>query len=116
MEKIFKCEAILDGISTRKDRTIKLVFETNELGAEEAANAMSMRNGFGWLLFSPRQPEDSDVPNHTELHGPKRRTSSQRLRAVIWRYFEKTGSTLDFEVFYEQQLEKLIDWYKAKLN
>jgi hypothetical protein len=44
-EPIVQIGAILDSISTRKDKSIKVVFETNEVSAQEAQILFSMRDG-----------------------------------------------------------------------
>ena len=62
-QKIIKIGAILETPTSRKDRSIKLVFEANEIGDEQAAAAFSMRQQFGWLLFSPDSIDDRAIPD-----------------------------------------------------
>lgn len=113
---MIKIGAIFDGFRTRKDGSICLTFETQEINSTDGAAIIALRNKFGHLLFAEREPEDSDLPIDPPKSAGDRRTPSQRLRAVIYRIWEVRGSTLDFDVFYKAEIERLIDWYKGKLE
>lgn len=41
---------------------------------------------------------------------------SSRLRAVMFLFWQKQGSKGDFKVWYKDQMERIIDKIKKKLN
>jgi len=45
--------AQLEGVSTRKDKTIKLVFGSQELNPNDAASVMTLANSFCFLAIKP---------------------------------------------------------------
>lgn len=107
--------AILDAASTRKDRSIKLVFETQEMSAEVAAALFSMRQMQGWLLFSPNTIQEENIPDEkAELDEGK--SPSKRLRSVLFILWKQRGKQGDFETYYRAQIERLIDQIKEKLE
>ena len=46
----------------------------------------------------------------------KTKTPSKRLRATLYVLWQQTGEQGDFEVFYREKMEKLIDFVKNKLD
>lgn len=114
-ESPLQIEAILDSIATRKDKSVKIVFETNEVNAEECSRLFSMRDEFGWLSFSKHKRNKIELPKigvSKELEG---KTPSQRLRSVLFVYWQQLGSSGDFQSFYELQVNRLIEKVKEKL-
>lgn len=107
--------AILDSISTRKDKSIKIVFETNEVSAQEAQIIFSMRDSFGWLSFSPSK-EAIEVPEEPPPEFTNQKSYSQRLRACLYRLWEQKGTPGDSESFYREHMEKVINWVKDRLE
>ena len=57
--------------------------------------------------------QDKDIPKQ-QAEG-KAKTPSQRLRAVMYIWYQQSNRTVDFEVFYREKMEKLIDFVKGKL-
>lgn len=43
------------------------------------------------------------------------KTASQRLRAVLYIFWEQNKPTEDFEVFYQQKMDEIITHFKTKL-
>jgi len=105
--------ATLESISTLKDGSFKMVFTSQEMPPEHGATLLSMRQKFGWLLFSPNEISVSDIP---DIEAPQEGLKSQsvRLRGALYRWFEKEGGS-DFDEFYRSKLEKIIQWVKDKL-
>ena len=112
---MLRTPAILTSISLTHDKSLRLGFITQELGLVEKAEAMSMHDQFGHLLFSPNPISESDIPK--EQASDKNKTPSKRLRATLFVLFQQTaGPEADFEAFYRDRMEKLIDMVKAKLD
>lgn len=79
-----------------------------------------MCDSFGILYFraSERVNEDelAQLDNVDLDEFDDRKTQSQRLRAVLYRVWEKEASGMPFKDFYYQQTEKIINHYKSKLD
>lgn len=110
-------QSILSNVSTRKDGSFKLVFETQELNANDGAQLLSLRNKIGWLLFSADEISPDDIPEQQidpdEYCG---KSPSQRLRSVLFVYWKQKGSNGTFNQFYNSQIEKWIDQIKERLE
>lgn len=109
----------IEGINTRQDGTIKLTFGTQELSSETVGNVFQLRSKYVKCLLSNDNITDTDtsllietsLKNDTKVKKP-----SQRLRAVLYRVWEQGKSELDFEQFYNNKLEEIINHFKAKLE
>lgn len=111
--------AVFSGIRSRKDRSYCLTFDSRELGGDDAATLLNLQQTECWLLIAPSKDaiENADVPEYKADAGLNQKTPGQRLRAVLFVYFEQLGKPGgDFDTFYRQKLEWLIDQYKAKLE
>lgn len=115
-KKIIKIEATLESIRTMKDRTLKLIFESQEIAAAQGSSILSMCNEFGWLIFASEPIEEIEIPEDSPTGGRRDKTPSQRLRGVLYRYWEQHGNTEDFELYYRETLERLIEHYRSKLD
>ena len=110
----------LNPISRRKDRSVKLSFETRELRPDEILSLMTFEGSEMWLLLASQEAEidDRELPNTKPELGIKSR--SERLRDVIFVWFKQCVADQtfigDFETFYNQKLESIIDGVKTKLQ
>lgn len=98
------------------DGSVKLEFETRELHGQDVAILADMRNQEGWLLFSPNELQEVDIPDEKADASTGKKTQAQRLRAVMFRYWQKKGSHGDSESHYRTEMEKVIDLYKERLE
>ena len=112
--KGFTVEAQLMGVHSKVDGGLGLNLHTKELNPEEKAMIMAYHMKAGWLLFSPNEISDSDIPKGVAEKGAK--TPSQRLRAVLFILWKQAGDIDDFERFYEMQMETFINEVKFKLD
>ncbi|HNA61995.1 MAG TPA: hypothetical protein PKW79_02845 [Rhabdochlamydiaceae bacterium] len=108
-------EAILDKITSLKDGSFKILFESQELSAEKGAILFSMRNSFGWLAFAPQQAE-LKIPDEPAFNSRIEKSRSQRLRNSLFVWWKQLGSQGDFEDFYNKQMERFISMVKEKLD
>lgn len=117
-KKPVQFSAQIDTVRTLKDGGLKITIETQELPADEKAILFDFANKQIWALFKelpPRIEEIEVVEPDTEFKTDK--TPSQRLRSVLFRYYEQNYSTKKtFEEFYREIMEKLINQYKEKLQ
>jgi len=110
---IFQIPAIVDGVSPLKDGGLSIRFHTQEIKTAETVKIMEYYQSFGWLQFSKDAIEEVDIPKDTIVREGK--SASQRLRSVIYAYWFAKEIGGDFDVYYNQQIEKLITLYKQKL-
>jgi len=117
-EILLKVPAVLKGFTTLMDGGIKLVIITRELIPEDATLLLKLVKKSGWFVFKQTNIAESDVANlPTELKEFKGdKTPSQRLRAVIYRLWEQTDKSEEFNDFYNRHLGAIIEQYKSKLD
>ena len=107
---------ILNPISRRKDKSVKLNMDTRELSPQEILTLMSIEGNECWLCLSPNENELEvpDEPAHVE-----EKTASERLRNVVFVWFKQETSSGKFigtfESFKNQAYEKIIEGVKSKL-
>lgn len=116
MNDVVKVPAILEGINTLKDRTLKVTFHTNEISAETGASLMRLNQNFGWLLFASEGVSEIEIPSEPPKEFRNEKSQSQRLRAVLFLWWQQDGSKGEFESFYRQKMETIINWVKDKLE
>ena len=109
--------SILSGISSRKDKSYTLKFETRELRGADAAMLMDQLHSEGYLLFSPNDDlTEADVPKEKADASVSGKSPSQRQRAIIYRLWEQSGKQGDFESYYRSKMEYINDLLKEKLQ
>lgn len=106
---------ILQEVKTMADRTYKVVFRTNEIPPQDAGILMSLVHKEGHCLFANVPLKEEDVPE-SKGEFKDEKSPSQRLRNVLWVYWDQQGKPDDFETFRRQKMEILIDYIKAKLD
>ena len=110
---------LIENISTRNDGTIKFTFGCNELDASQAGNLFQLRGKYSKCLLSDsnitemetKLIDEQSVNNESKVKKP-----SQRLRATLYRVWEQSKSEHDFDTYYLQQMEVLINHFKGKLD
>lgn len=110
--------ASLKKVTSRADKTYDLTFSTRELAGEEAAYLLGEILSEGWLLYAKNETDiaETEVPKEQADSMTGGKTPSQRLRAVIYVYWEQRGKKGSFENFYRSTLETLIENIKEKLE
>lgn len=101
----------------KKDRSATLRFCTaREVNVEEREILFEAgtTDELGWLLWSPNKLQMEDIPKEQASDSSK--TPAQRLRGAIYILWQQSGEPGDFEVFYREKMEKLIEFIKAKLD
>lgn len=122
MNSVFS--ATVEKIETRRDGTVKVSLGTQILTEDSERTLFSLRRageGVKCLLSSDHiTSEQAEVISETPLELPKGKSQSQRLRAVMFRYWEaKYGPVKDsapFKNFYEDKIESFIEHYKSLLD
>jgi len=114
--------AEVESVSTRKDRTIKLVLGTQEMKPQEAGELFGLQNSLIAVGIKSASLTQSEIEllkqSKIEIDDiPESKSPSQRLRAVLYRLWEQSdGGYSDFPLFYVSKMEKLIEHFKEKLD
>jgi len=110
--------AILNPISRRKDKSVKLSLETRELTPTETIELMALEGSEGWIMFAPNEEglEEKDMPHERAEVGVK--TPSEELRAVIMAHYHQeveAGLYIGLkDNFYKEQMQKIKSGYISK--
>lgn len=115
---LLQIEAVIHSVKTLVDRGLSLTVHTSEMNPEDMAFLFALKGKAGWLLFKPSKIAQEDIATIPEevKEFKSDRTPSQRLRAVIYRVWEQSGSKETFLEFYFRHLEKIINQYKSQLD
>lgn len=109
--------AILNPISRRKDKSVKLGLETRELSPEETLALMAIEGSEMWLCLAPNE-KDLEIPE--EQAEVDEKSPSERLKAVLYVLYKQEtekGKYIGlFENFRREKMEKLIEMIKSKLE
>jgi len=112
-------ESIVEGISTRVDGTLKLTLSTQEIDSDLAGKLFHFRGKYIKCLLSDSNIttlEEELVDNSKLVGCKKQKSESQRLRGVLFRLHEQLNSELDFETWYKQEMNIIIEHFKNKLE
>ena len=109
----------ITGISSLKDRSIKITFVTQEIDNELAGELYGLNGNFIKMLVS-EEAITKDVREAVEnfaIEEDEGKSPSQRLRAILYRNWEKNNE--DYKVFndyYRAKYEVLCTHFKKKLD
>lgn len=119
-KQIITFAAQVDGLSSRKDKTLTLRFVTQELAPEKSAELFRLQNA---LVYVAVKVEDFGKAEIEALEKAKAdamefgaKTASRRLRDVLFRLWEQNPEGFkDSNSHYEAKMEKIIAHYKNQL-
>lgn len=115
MRELIQIPASVVGMSPRQDKSWRISFESRELSGDEVAVLADNFQGEGWLVYKANDDIKADeIPTGNAEPGTK--TSSQRLRDVIFILYKQRGSKVDYETFYRTTMEQIIEFVKGKLE
>lgn len=120
MPNLILFPAQVDGLNSRKDRTLTVRLATQELPPEKSAELFRLQNA---MVFVAVKEEDFGREELEAMEAAKAdaaefgtKTAAQRLRAVLYRLWEvQPDGYDDFRLFYESRMEKLIEQIKRRL-
>jgi hypothetical protein len=112
--------SILESYRSLKDKTLKINFETNELNPQELLGIVENLGAYGYLAFKKEpfnEKERQQLESLETTIEDSMKTPSQRLRAVLYRNFERDAQGFkSFATYYEHQMELLLNHFKSKLQ
>lgn len=109
----------LENFTTRADGTVKLVIGTQEVDAELGGKLFDLRRKFIKVLLSDTKIEaiEEKMLDELKLHDTtKAKTKSQMLRSVLWLLHKQGGGDQDFNDFYDEKMDKIIQQIKDRLE
>jgi hypothetical protein len=112
----FQTFVIVEGLSTRADKSIKIVLSTQELKDDAAPSLFALRGRECYCAFFPYEVKLSDIQlpkEEPEFKGHK--TPSERLRNVLFRVWQHRNIGGSFDLWRASEMERLIDSYKSEL-
>lgn len=99
--------------SLKVDGSATLKFSTRELTSQEVKEIVEQQNKEGWCLFSTNPVQPTDIPKGDAETNQK--TPSKRLYSVLFIQWTQEGERGEFEAFYRNEMENIINERKAKL-
>jgi hypothetical protein len=106
-----------DSANRKRDRSVSLRFTTNfEINNQDFSKMDEMVGLQGWLLFKENESIDlKELP--TEAAPTDGKKPSQRLRGVLWHYWDKnTDRSEEFDAYYARSMERIIEQVKDKIH
>jgi hypothetical protein len=108
----------IEGISTRKDKTLKIVFSTQELSPSQSGDLFSLQGKVAYLAIKTEKFQKSEVEflSKAETDVDLGKSPSERMRNVLfilWKQ-ENEGYT-EFNDFYRKKMEGFIDKLKSRI-
>ncbi|MDI6788417.1 MAG: hypothetical protein QME51_08610 [Planctomycetota bacterium] len=113
----FQVPSTVSRITTMADNTVRLIIDCQEIPPDQESKIFALRNKLGWFIFSEQPVKEEYVKDLPEIAVDKNeKTPGQRLRAVLYLYWNQHKSTHSFDDFYRLHMEKFIDSVKEKLD
>lgn len=112
MNQAIQFNGVLDGCSTRKDKSLGLRVDTGELTVEEKMAVLQLQDIPSKITFEPLEGYSVTKEIKTEL---AKKTQSERIRGVLFCWWSHLGEPGVFDSFYNAETEKFINQIKVKL-
>lgn len=110
----------IESYRSLKDKTTKIVIETNELTPEQILGVAGSLQKFGYIAFKEetfKNKEKEVIENLKSDYEDNGKTPSQRMRGVLYVNFEQANEGYKtFSDYYNAKMETIINHYKNKLD
>lgn len=120
MSDLLQLPAIISKISSKGNRALKIVIDTNEdLTDIQMQEIMCNIEQYGWFCFlQDKNIKEEDIVKLPPLPAREKteKTPSQRLRDRMFVYYKEKIKGDDFNSWHEKQLEKIGNSYLDRLN
>ena len=109
--------AMVESITTRKDKSVKLTFGTQELSPIEAGQIFHYMNQLVSVYICPAAIDQRELEQIDKVEPElNNRTQSQRIRAVLYLLHQQNAEGFNsFDEYYKSKTEKYIEHLKSKL-
>lgn len=113
MSKAIATDVILTSARTRVDGSLGLSFSTPELSAADKTAFFELLNRELKVLLQPKDEEPAGIHEvKTEFES---KTPGQRLRGVLYVWWEHVQKPGEFQDWYRKKMEVLIQYVKDQL-
>lgn len=111
--------AQIEGIASRKDKTIKLTLGTQEMSPNDAAQLFNLNQKLCYVAIKEEhftQEEETLIADlKTDFENIK--SPSQRFRAILYVNFtQRPDGYKDFQSYYLAKMDALCEHFKNKLD
>mgnify|MGYP006921301246 CR=1 FL=1 len=112
----------VEGISTRRDKTLKVTIGTQELTPDKMAQLLAQwSEGYGVMAFKKEEFADEERKALESIQLDKEdmggKTPSQRLRSCLYALWESNNRGYNtFASFYESRMEQFITIVKKRID
>jgi len=114
---MFQVSSTIQSLRTLADGTIRLTVDCQELKPEESSELMKLVRKIGWFLFKENSITEQEIPNEPSAEFKGEKSPSQRLRSLLYVYWEKnTSKKQTFDDFYKAWVEKKANEIKELLD
>ena len=113
MPKSIKLNAVIDTISSKKDRSVGLRISTPELTTSERAIFFELQGLSIDLTITPQGEQVDEQVIDKDLN---QKSQSQRLRSVLFILWKQHPQDMDFEQYYKYKTEQIIEHLKSKIE
>jgi len=111
--------AQIEGLTSRKDKTIKVTFGTQELAPSDLAQVFQLNQRFCYIAIKEElfQQEELETLDSVKTDLESNKTPSQRLRGILYiNYQQDNEGYKDFMTYYLGKMDKLCEHFKSKLD
>jgi len=111
---------IIDGLTRRKDGSVGIKLETQEITGAKAGELFSLAGKNAFAYLSAVMPDENETKVIDSLDPEiKGKTPSKRLYDVLFVYWNQNKGRADipdvFDYYYKQRIESFIDSIKENL-
>lgn len=114
MKNSINVQAVIEGIRSRKDRSLGLTVTTPELSVDERSLFFELQGIIVDLIIKPTDEVHAPEIQVDKDINPK--SASKRLRSVIYILWKQNNEGLEFDAYYNTKMEKIIEFYKGKIE
>lgn len=109
---------IVENITTRKDRSVKVIFGTQELSPLQVGQLFQFMNQLVTVYLSPSTIDNREIEQVDKIDPElNTKSQSQRIRNVLYLLHQQDPEGFqDFDSFYKAKTEMYIEHLKSKLK
>lgn len=109
---------VVENITTRKDKTVKITLGTQELSPSRAGELFNLMNKVAACYIKEKHVDQSEVDAVDKLDPEfKGKTQSQRMRNVLYLNYEQNKEGFkEFNSYYHSKMEGYIEELKSNLQ
>lgn len=110
--------AIVENITTRKDRSLKVVFGTQEVSPSEAGQLFQFMNQLVTLYVCPAAIDNRELEQVDKIEPElNSKSQSKRIRDVLYLLHQQNNEGFkSFDTYYKAKTELYIEHLKSKIQ